>query len=76
MGRAWGRGARKRGDGRSDPYPGCMAWRTERKKMPGTAAGTVRLSTAMVSSEMRSGVALGPSRPFLTMLGLSTERRG
>ena len=48
---------------------------TERKKTPGTAGGTVRLSTPIVSSATFSVGALAPSRPFLTMLGLSTCSR-
>ena len=52
-----------------------VGWCTERKKMPGTAGGTVRLSTPIVSSATFSVGALGPSRPFLTMLGLSTCSR-
>ena len=52
-----------------------VGWCTERKKMPGTAGGTVRLSTPIVSSATFSVGALGPSRPFLTMFGLSTCSR-
>ena len=44
----------------------------ERKKIPGIAEGTVRLSTAMVAAATAAGGALGPLMPFLTMLGLST----
>ena len=38
---------------------GAGGWRTERKKMPGTAGGTVRLSTPTVSSATFSAAALG-----------------
>mmetsp|Transcript_8597 Transcript_8597/g.27384 ORF Transcript_8597/g.27384 Transcript_8597/m.27384 type:complete len:253 (+) Transcript_8597:256-1014(+) len=44
----------------------------ERKKMPGMAEGTVRLSTVTVAVAIVSALALGPSSPFLTMFGLST----
>jgi len=44
----------------------------ERKKMPGLALGTLRFSAVTVAAATVSGDALGPVRPFLTMLGLST----
>jgi len=44
----------------------------ERKKIPGMAGGTVRLSAWMVKVAISSAGAFGPLIPFFTMLGLST----
>merc|ERR1712196_170468 len=39
----------------------------DKKKMPGIAAGTVRRRVSHVAAAIASGLARGPSRPFLTM---------